>query len=103
MGNPIASAHDVKLFAMGIACKVRVQFEEVHKSARPATPAPIGTIDHSAQFADVREHCGNDSLLRQTKRLIRREAVESPEQLLRASQGSGNPLARHVRARYRKR
>jgi hypothetical protein len=88
---------------MGIAGELRAKFEEVDKSARLAALSPIGAIDQPAQFADVREHFGNRSLLRQASRPTGREAVELPEKLLRASQGFGNLLARHLRARHRKR
>ena len=67
--DAVVPAQDVKLFAMGIAGELRAKFEEVDKSARPAALTPIGAIDQSAQFADVREHFGNRSLLRQANRL----------------------------------
>ena len=44
---------------MGIAGELRAKLEEVDKCARLAALSPIGAIDQTAQFADMREHFGN--------------------------------------------
>ena len=67
---PVVPTEDVELFATGIGGELRAQFEKVHKSAWPTTLTSIGTIDKSAEFADVREHLGNCPLLRHTNGLV---------------------------------